>query len=112
MHARAGPERRAAHNLTLGYVTKDACAGVSDDTLHTPLPFFGSPAFIGLTPPAGSNDTAIDLVFVDFIGSQVVQVPNGLQTAKTYTSADIKSYMPILLNEVPVLGVFTEAKWD
>ncbi|KAI9441822.1 Metallo-dependent phosphatase-like protein [Lactarius indigo] len=110
MHARAGPERRAAQNLTLGYVTKDACPGVGDDTLHTPLPFFGSPAFIGSTPPAGGNDTAIDLVFVDFIGSQVVQVLNKLQTAKVYTSADIKSYTPILLNEV--LGVFAEAKWN
>ncbi|KAH8984196.1 Metallo-dependent phosphatase-like protein [Lactarius hatsudake] len=110
MHARAGPERRAAQNLTLGYVTQDACPGVGDDTLHTPLPFFGSPDFIGSTPPAGSNDTAIDLVFVDFIGSQVVQVLNQLQTAKTYTSADINSYTPILLNEV--LGVFAEAKWN
>ncbi|KAH8977055.1 Metallo-dependent phosphatase-like protein [Lactarius hatsudake] len=110
MHARAGPERRAAQNLTLGYVTQDACPGVGDDTLHTPLPFFGSPDFIGSTPPAGSNDTAIDLVFVDFIGSQVVQVLNKLQTAKTYTSADINSYTPILLNEV--LGVFAEAKWN
>ncbi|KAH9039804.1 Metallo-dependent phosphatase-like protein [Lactarius pseudohatsudake] len=110
MHARAGPERRAAQNLTLGYVTQDACPGVGDDTLHTPLPFFGSPAFIGSTPPAGSNDTAIDLVFVKFIGSQVVQVLNKLQTAKTYTSADIKSYSPILLNEA--LGVFAEAKWN
>ncbi|KAH9018809.1 Metallo-dependent phosphatase-like protein [Lactarius deliciosus] len=110
MNARAGPERRAAQNLTLGYVTKDACPGVGDDTLHTPLPFFGSPAFIGSTPPAGSNDTAIDLVFVDFIGKQVVQVLNKLQTAKTYTSADIKSYTPILLNEV--LGLFAEAKWN
>ncbi|KAH8995902.1 Metallo-dependent phosphatase-like protein [Lactarius akahatsu] len=110
MYARAGPERRAAQNLTLGYVTKDACPGVGDDTLHTPLPFFGSPDFIGSTPPAGSNDTAIDLVFVDFIGSQVVQVLNKLQTAKTYTSADITSYTPILLNEV--LGVFAEAEWN
>ncbi|KAH9058227.1 Metallo-dependent phosphatase-like protein [Lactarius vividus] len=110
MHARAGPERRAAQNLTLGYVTKDACPGVGDDTLHTPLPFFRSPAFIGSTPPAGSNDTAIDLVFVDFIESQVVQVLNKLQTAKTYTSADIKSYTAILLNEV--LGVFADAKWN
>ncbi|KAH9058231.1 Metallo-dependent phosphatase-like protein [Lactarius vividus] len=110
MHARAGPERRAAQNLTLGYVTQDACPGVGDDTLHTPLPFFGSPAFIGSTPPAGSSDTAIDLVFVDFIGSQVVQVLNKLQTAKTYTSADISSYTTILLNEV--LGVFAEAKWN
>ncbi|KAH9042965.1 Metallo-dependent phosphatase-like protein [Lactarius deliciosus] len=110
MYARAGPERRAAQNLTLGYVTKDACPGVGDDTLHTPLPFFGSPDFIGSTPPAGSNDTAIDLVFVDFIGSQVVQVLNKLQTAKTYTSADITSYTPILLNEV--LGVFAAAQWN
>ncbi|KAH9042283.1 5'-nucleotidase, partial [Lactarius hengduanensis] len=110
MHARAEPERRAAQNLTLGYVTKDACPGVGDDTLHTPLPFFRSPAFIGSTPPAGSNDTAIDLVFVDFIESQVVQVLNKLQTAKTYTSTDVKSYTPILLNEV--LGVFAEAKWN
>ncbi|KAH9023270.1 Metallo-dependent phosphatase-like protein [Lactarius hengduanensis] len=110
MYARAGPERRAAQNLTLGYVTQDACPGVGDDTLHTPLPFFGSPDFIGSTPPAGSNDTAIDLVFVDFIGSQVVEVLNKLQTAKTYTSADIKSYTPTLLNEV--LGVFAEAEWN
>ncbi|KAH9018806.1 Metallo-dependent phosphatase-like protein [Lactarius deliciosus] len=110
MYAHAGPERRAAQNLTLGYVTKDACPGVGDDTLHTPLPFFRSPAFIGSTPPAGSNDTAIDLVFVDFIGSQVVQVLNKLQTAKTYTSADIESYTSILLNGV--LGVFAAAKWN
>ncbi|KAI9445631.1 Metallo-dependent phosphatase-like protein [Lactarius psammicola] len=110
MHALAGPERRAAENLTLGYVTKDACPGVGDDTLHTPLPFFGSPGFIGSTPPAGANDTAIDLVFVDFIGSQVVSVLNRLQTARTYTSADVKSYTPTLLNEV--LGVFAEAKWN
>lgn len=78
--------------------------------MHTPLPFFESPDFISSTPPAGSNDTAIDLVFVDFIGSQVVQVLNGLQTAKTYTSADVTSYTPILLNTV--LGVFAEAKWQ
>jgi len=83
---------------------------VGDDTLHTPLPFFGSPDFIGSTPPAGANDTAIDLVFVEFIGSQVVEVLNGLQTAKTYTSADVQSYTPTLLNEV--LGVFAEAKWN
>jgi hypothetical protein len=83
---------------------------VGDDTLHTPLPFFGSPDFFGSTPPAVANDTTIDLVFVDFIGSQVLEVLNGLQTAKTYTSADVFSYSPILLDEV--LGVFAEAKWN
>lgn len=32
-----GPERRAAANATLGYVTADSCPGVGDDTLHAPL---------------------------------------------------------------------------
>jgi hypothetical protein len=78
--------------------------------MHTPLPFFRSPDLISSTPPAGANDTTIDLVFVDFVGSRVLEVLNGLQTAKTYTSADVQSYSPILLDEV--LGVFAEAKWN
>ena len=83
---------------------------MGDDTLHTPLPFFDSPDFISSTPPAGGNDTTIDLVFVDFIESQLLQVLNGLQTAKNYTSADVQSYSPILLDEA--FGVFAEAKWN
>ncbi|KAI0253692.1 Metallo-dependent phosphatase-like protein [Lactifluus subvellereus] len=110
MHARAGPERRAAQNLTLGYVTKDACPGVGDDTLHTPLPFFSTPNFIGSTPPTGNSDTAIDLVFDGFIGSLVLQVLNRLQTSKTYTRADVRTYTPILANEV--LGIFAQAMWN
>jgi 2',3'-cyclic-nucleotide 2'-phosphodiesterase (5'-nucleotidase family) len=111
MYARAGPERRAAQNLTLGYVTQDGCPGVGDDTLHTPLPFFDSPDFISSTPPAGGNDTTVDLVFVDFIEDQVLEVVNGLQTAKNYTSADVLPYSYILLDQV--LGVFAELnlKW-
>ena len=78
--------------------------------MHTPLPFFGSLDFIGSTPPAGDNRTTVDLVFVSFIGSQAIEVLNGLQNAKQYTSADVQSYTGILLNEV--LGVFAEAKWN
>jgi hypothetical protein len=84
---------------------------VGDDTLHTPLPFFDSPDFISSTPPAGGNDTTVDLVFVDFIEDQVLEVVNGLQTAKNYTSADVLPYSYILLDQV--LGVFAELnlKW-
>jgi len=110
MHLRAEPERLAAQDLTLGYVTKDSCPGVGDDTLHTPLPYFGwPPAFIASTPPAGGNDKTIDLVFVDFIGREVVEVLNRLQSEKKYTSADVAKYSEILLDEM--LGVFASAKW-
>jgi hypothetical protein len=87
-----------------------ACPGVGDDTLHTPLPYFGSPNFISSTPPAGGNDTAIDLVFVEFVGSEVVNVLNGLQSAKKYTSADVSAYSTVHLDEV--LGVYATAKWN
>jgi hypothetical protein len=109
MHLRAEPERLAAKNLTLGYVTTDSCPGVGDDTLHTPLPYFGSPAFIASTPPAGGNEVTIDLVFVEFIGSEVVQVLNGLQSDKKYTSADVATYSSVLLDTV--LGEYASAKW-
>ncbi|KAH9019996.1 hypothetical protein EDB84DRAFT_1515908 [Lactarius hengduanensis] len=59
-------------------------SGAGDDTLHTPLPFFRL-----ASDATGGNDTAIDLVFV----------LNKLQTTMAYTSADIISYTPILLNE-------------
>ena len=83
---------------------------MGDDTLHTPLPFYSTPGFIGSTPPTGNSDTAIDLVFDGFIGSEVLQVLNRLQTSKTYTRADVERYTPIVLNEV--LGIFAQAKWN
>jgi hypothetical protein len=78
-------EKRAAENSTLGYVTKDSCPGVGDDTMHAPLPFFSSPDFIGSTPPSVSDDTPTDLVFVDFIEAQLLEILNSVQTSKNYT---------------------------
>lgn len=72
--------------------------------------FFGSPDYISSSPPTSSDDTAIDLVFVDFIGSLVVEVLNGLQTAKKYTMEDVVSYTGTLLNEV--LGTFATVEWN
>jgi len=83
---------------------------MGDDTLHAPLPFFSSPAFIASTPPNVSGDTEIDLVFVDFIETQLLQILNTVQTAKTYTAADVHNYSPTLANQV--LGVFAQAKWN
>ncbi|KAI0828002.1 Metallo-dependent phosphatase-like protein [Trametes gibbosa] len=105
-----GPERRAAHNATLGYVTHDDCPGVGDDVLHAPLPFFASPDFIGSAPPNVTDDTPVDLVFVDFIAAQLIETVNGLQTAKTYTAADVKAYTDVLSNAV--LGLYAQKFWN
>ncbi|KNZ74029.1 hypothetical protein J132_08339 [Termitomyces sp. J132] len=110
MDRRHGVDRRAAQNLTLGYVTTDSCPGVGDDTLHAPLPFFDVPDFIASNPPAVSDDTPIDLVFVDFIESQLIGILNTLQTDKVYTTADAVLYTPVLANEA--LGIYAQSAWN
>ncbi|KAF4563090.1 hypothetical protein EYR40_007191 [Pleurotus pulmonarius] len=110
MDKRNGPERRAAGNLTLGYVTEDSCPGAGDDTLHAPLPYNQVPDFIQSRAPAVSPDTPIDLIFVDFIEKQLVGILNRLQTDKAYAASDVQEYSKILTNEV--LGVYAQAAWN
>ncbi|KAJ7510105.1 Metallo-dependent phosphatase-like protein [Mycena galericulata] len=74
-----GEARRAAANLTLGYVTTDSCPGVGDDTLHTPIAFNPIPDFIASRSPAVADDAPIDLVFVDFIETQLIGILNSVQ---------------------------------
>ncbi|TBU27897.1 Metallo-dependent phosphatase-like protein [Dichomitus squalens] len=106
-----GPERRAANNATLGYVTHDSCPGVGDDIVHTPLPFFSAPDFIGSSAPAGVADSdPVDLVFVDFIESQLLEILNGIQSAKNYTEADVLPYTDVLASAV--LGIYAEKFWN
>ncbi|KAF9222392.1 hypothetical protein BS17DRAFT_783645 [Gyrodon lividus] len=102
--------RSAQQNLTLGYVTTDSCPGAGDDTLHLPLPYYSVPDYIGSNPPNVTADTPIDLVFVDFIASDVLGILNGLQSEKNYTEADVSLYTPILANEV--LGLYAQAEWN
>lgn len=110
MDRRSGHERRAMHNLTLGYVTDDACPGVGDDVLHAPLPFFDSPDFVASDPPPVADDAPIDLVFINFIQDQLLGVLNSVQTQKNFTDADVQSYSPILANEA--LGLFAQKVWN
>ncbi|KAG6859954.1 hypothetical protein C0995_001289, partial [Termitomyces sp. Mi166 len=110
MNKRDGVERRAAQNLTLGYVTTDSCPGAGDDTLHAPLPFFDVPDFISSNPPAVSDDTLIDLVFIDFIESQLIKILNTLQKDKVYTAADAVLYTSVLASEA--LGIYAQSAWN
>jgi 2',3'-cyclic-nucleotide 2'-phosphodiesterase (5'-nucleotidase family) len=112
MDRRAGIGRReaTAGNLTLGYVTADSCPGAGDDTLHMVLPYYSVPDFIGSNPPNVTDDTPIDLVFVDFIEAQLLGILNGLQNAENYTTADVSLYSPTLSDAA--LGLYAQAEWN
>lgn len=73
-------------------------------------PFFDSPDFIGSNPPNVTDDTPIDLVFINFIEDQLLETLNSVQSVKTYTDADVSSYSPITANQV--LGLFAQKDWN
>jgi 2',3'-cyclic-nucleotide 2'-phosphodiesterase (5'-nucleotidase family) len=97
---------------TLGYVTTDSCPGVGDDTLHTPIPHYSAPNYISSPVPTGlADDAAIDLVFLDFFQSTVLQILNNLSAgSKTYTASDVGKYGGLLTNEI--FGIFAAEKWN
>ncbi|KAJ6623473.1 Metallo-dependent phosphatase-like protein [Mycena sp. CBHHK59/15] len=105
-----GEARRAAGNLTLGYVTTDACPGVGDDTPHAPLTFNSVPDFIASRSPDVADDAPIDLVFVDFIEKQLIGILNSVQTDKVYTTADVSLYTDVLATQA--LGIYAQQAWN
>ncbi|KAI6029162.1 Metallo-dependent phosphatase-like protein [Pisolithus microcarpus] len=112
MARRAGPGSTAemAGSLTLGYVTTGSCPGAGDDTLHTAVPYYSSPDYIGSAIPNVTDDTPVDLVFINFIVSDVIEVLNTLQSAKNYTDSDASLYSPVLANQV--LGLYAQVEWN
>ncbi|KAF8484037.1 Metallo-dependent phosphatase-like protein [Russula ochroleuca] len=109
-----GPAQMA-ENLTLGYVTQDKCGtqkpGDGDDTPHTPVAFVTEfPSVVSSQPPKVADDTHVDLVFLDFHKTRILQALNSVQTQKTYAEKDIrKDYTTIQTKDV--LGIYAEKKW-
>jgi len=110
LQGRGHVEGRSTSDLTPGYVTMDGCPGAGDDTLHAPTPHYYTPEYIGSNPPSVSDDTLIDLVFLEFIESTVLKILNRLQTSVNYTSADVKSYTNTTTNVV--LELYAQQAWN
>jgi len=99
--------KRAAQNLTLGYVTTDGCPGVGDDVPHEALPFFDTPDFICSTTPDLPANSTIDLVFINFVESDIFDAFKSIPGANFSKSA-VESYSPFLANQL--LGLFAQEK--
>lgn len=90
-------DRRAdAQGATLGYVTKDSCPGLGDDTEHVAIPYASQPDYVaspltGNTTAVGPDDK-VDVIFLDFIVSNVVRLLNNQQKDKVYNVSDATPY--------------------
>ncbi|KAH9990648.1 Metallo-dependent phosphatase-like protein [Russula compacta] len=106
---------REAQELTLGYVTQDACGtqkpGDGDDTAHLPFAVYTKfPKVVTSRPPPGSDDTLVDLVFLDFNKDALLQALNLVQPRR-YVDADVlKNYTDIETNQI--LGIYAQKEWQ
>lgn len=86
--------RQTTVDLTQGYTTTDAFGSDGDDTAHAALANYDYPHFFqaqGGFPSNGSVPETVDLVFIDFIASNIIEY---LATEGTnYTEADVQVYI-------------------
>lgn len=57
-----------------------------------------------------ADDTSIDLVFINFIETDVLEILNNVQSDTTYTKSDVLPYSPLLASAV--LGLYAQEYWN
>lgn len=106
--------RRQSTTLVPGYTTTDDFGTDGDDTPHSKIPNFSQPNDIQANasfPADGSLPTAVDLIFLDFIGASFV-IPALKQAGGSYTQADIQYYLPPTFTTNSYLPAYAKLAWQ
>ena len=85
------------------------CPGVGDDVPHEALPFFDTPDFICSPAPNSTANGTLDLVFINFIESDIFDAFKAIPGAN-FSKGAVQSYSPFLANQL--LGLFAQEKWN
>ncbi|KAI1165268.1 Metallo-dependent phosphatase-like protein [Nemania serpens] len=85
-----GVSRRQVVDLVPGYTTKDDWGTDGDDTAHSTIPYYDIPDFFQGAAGFDENGEAdvVDVVFVDFIESDVLAI-----LGSAYSAADVTFYI-------------------
>ncbi len=98
---------------SLGYVTQDSCPELGDDVLHRPVPSEWQPTFVATELPVGDEETeeeGVDVVFFDFLIPDLVGAMNALQSARVYSSGDVRVYLE-QLKANNLVAEYAKLKW-
>ncbi|KAK1589959.1 calcineurin-like phosphoesterase [Colletotrichum navitas] len=103
--------------VTPGYTTSDDFGTDGDDTAHSKITRYDLPDFIQVNasvPDDGSisDDTKVDLIFLDFVANSVISVLRSL--GANYTSKDTSYYLPSTFTTNSYLPAFAkmDAAWQ
>ena len=115
LHSRSNSEhlsgviRRQDTGLTPGYTTTDDFGSDGDDTPHSSIPYYDQPDDLQANasfPTDGSDPSTVDLIFLDFIASDVLDALS--QIGANYTEADVSYYLPITFTTNSYLPIYAK----
>lgn len=105
--------RRQSTTPVPGYTTSDDFGTDGDDTIHSAIPYYSQPNDLQANasfPTDGSDPETVDLVFLDFIQSYIL---NALKSVGgSYTSADVSYYLPETFTTNSYLPVYAKIAWQ
>ncbi|KAF1931806.1 uncharacterized protein M421DRAFT_417555 [Didymella exigua CBS 183.55] len=107
--------RRQSTALTPGYTTVDDFGADGDDTPHTAIPAYTQPNDLQANasfPADGSAPATVDLVFLDFIASYVVNALNSAEVGGDVSLGQVGYYMDKTFTTNSYLPAYAKVAWQ
>jgi hypothetical protein len=107
--------RRQSTAPTPGYITKDDFGNDGDDTLHSKIPNYSQPNDIQANasfPLDGSMPETVDLVFLDFIASYIVNALNKPNVGGAFSLSQVSYYMEKSFDTNSYLPAYAKVAWQ
>lgn len=119
LHRRSTPKgsliRRQSTAPSPGYTTTDDFGTDGDDTIHSKIPNFKQPNDLQANasfPIDGSDPETVDLVFLDFIASYVIDALNSDEVGGDYSEDDVAYYMDKSFTTNSYLPAYAKIAWQ
>ena len=119
LHRRASPKgsliRRQNTNPSPGYTTTDDFGTDGDDTIHTAIPYYSQPNDLQANasfPTDGSDPDTVDLIFLDFIASYIIDALNEDDVGGDYSEDEVSYYLPKSFTTNSYLPAYAKIAWQ
>ncbi|CAI9637546.1 unnamed protein product [Alternaria burnsii] len=107
--------RRQSTAPNPGYTTKDDFGTDGDDTIHSAIPDYSQPNDLqanGSFPLDGSMPKTVDLVFLDFIASYIVNALNQPDVGGDFSLSQVSYYMDKSFTTNSYLPAYAKIAWQ
>ncbi|KAL5120992.1 hypothetical protein ACEQ8H_001180 [Pleosporales sp. CAS-2024a] len=107
--------RRQSTSPTPGYTTSDDFGTDGDDTIHSEIPDYDQPNDVQAKasfPMDGSMPKTVDVVFLDFIASYIVNALNTAGVGPRYSLSQVAQYLPKNFTTNSYLPAYAKIAWQ